>query len=700
MGVQSDWFAGAIERPRIGPLYRVGLAAVAVAMIILPLIYLALVCAAAGATLYLAYGIFALEDISLKGRIFLPAAILAVGGTIVLFLFKPIFAPRPWGGDGTLELNRKEQPRLFAFVAELCDVVGAPHPSRIQVDCDVNASASFRRGLRSIGRKDLVLTIGLPLVASLPLRHVAGVLAHEFGHFAQGAGMGLTYIIRSVNAWFARVIYERDHWDEKLEGWSQGGGDFRVMIVGWIARGGVGIARTILRALMWIGHGISCFALRQMEYDADRSETLVAGSQSFEDCSREMNALGAAGQMARNSVGEAWGAGRLVDDLPGLTDVAFRRLAEDEKYQHFETACAEKTEIFATHPAVGDRVRAAHALSAEGVFLGEGAAHQLFDNFDEICKAATEEEYKSVIGGARKRASRVSVQRFLADSQLEDAAYEALTTVFGEEFHSLLAICPSPDAEAATADLDTIADRLSLLVGASKENLETVAARRATFDQHRDRAADIRGAMGLALLGGRPDRKQFGADPAGLEGLLAAEKGLAEQAQSDLRACYLPMQDRLSIAMSLIARDDLAIEDSPLEAEQVARIHAALGALEQGVPALDELLQAMQRVGGQGDYVQAHAEDETVRNRFWQTVAELRPPIERMREALSSAPLPFSDEVDRTLDSLLPVPPRGKEDGGLIDAAQEAANQFNAVYFRCMAYLSALTIQMERALLR
>ena len=59
-------------------------------------------------------------------------------------------------------------------------------------------------------KKDLVLTIGLPLVAGLSIREFGGVLAHEFGHFAQGGGMRLTALVRFVNGWFARVVYERD----------------------------------------------------------------------------------------------------------------------------------------------------------------------------------------------------------------------------------------------------------------------------------------------------------------------------------------------------------------------------------------------------------------------------------------------------------------------------------------------------------
>ena len=79
-------------------------------------------------------------------------------------------------------------------------------PSRIDVDTEVNASAHLRRGLKSVPGRDLVLTVGLPLAGGLSLPQLAGVLAHEFGHFAQGTGMAATYMIRTVNAWFARVV--------------------------------------------------------------------------------------------------------------------------------------------------------------------------------------------------------------------------------------------------------------------------------------------------------------------------------------------------------------------------------------------------------------------------------------------------------------------------------------------------------------
>src|SRR5207237_10899472 len=127
---------------------------------------------------------------------------LFAGVVLVLFMIKPLFAPRARHAQ-PLALNPAAEPLLFAFISKVCETIGAPFPNRIDLDCHLNASAAFRRGAVSFLGNDLVLTIGLPLVAALSLREFAGVLAHEFGHFTQGFAMRLSYLIRSINAWFA-----------------------------------------------------------------------------------------------------------------------------------------------------------------------------------------------------------------------------------------------------------------------------------------------------------------------------------------------------------------------------------------------------------------------------------------------------------------------------------------------------------------
>jgi Zn-dependent protease with chaperone function len=192
-----------MPRQALSPLYHLGLVAIAAMLLLLPLIYLGLI-------VLVGYGVYyhtvnhtgILGLTSERGVIFtfaLYVAPIIAGPIAVAFMFKPFFAPR-----GTvnlpLSLQRDQQPFLFEFVEALCKAVGAPAPQRIDVNCDIHASAGFRRGFRSIFGNDLVLTIGLPLVSGLNLREFTGVLAHEFGHFAQGGAMRLTYIIRSLNS--------------------------------------------------------------------------------------------------------------------------------------------------------------------------------------------------------------------------------------------------------------------------------------------------------------------------------------------------------------------------------------------------------------------------------------------------------------------------------------------------------------------
>ena len=149
------------------------------------------------------------------------------------------------------------------------------------------------------------------------MRSFGGVLAHEFGHFAQGLGMRPPYIVRSVNGWFARVVYERDWWDVKLEEVAESW-DGWISIILHIARFFVWLSRRILWRLTHVGHAINCFALRQMEYDADRYEVQFAGSETFAKTSHRLQMLGIDSSHALQLVQESWNERKLSRNLPQL----------------------------------------------------------------------------------------------------------------------------------------------------------------------------------------------------------------------------------------------------------------------------------------------------------------------------------------------------------------------------------------------
>lgn len=400
-------FNGAITRPRAGIFYHVCLFLVAGAMLALPLIYIAMLSLLAWTVYHHAVydwaPIMNAGGFAGGGRIlivkflfyFIP---LFAGIVVLFFLFKPLLAKRPRQAQ-PLALNPADNPLLYAFISKICDVVGAPPPQRIDMDCNLNASASFRRGFRSMAGNDLVLTIGLPLVANFSARELAGIIAHEFGHFTQGAGMRLSYIIRAINFWFARVAYQRDAWDQALENWANDERDVRVLMIVWCVQIAVWFSRLILKLLMLIGHILAGFMLRQMEYNADAFQIQVVGSETFEATYRKFATLEAAMQQTYKLIRTQWKKSRqLPDNLSELIRQTHEALPAGILQKIDDTLGFKRTGIFDTHPSAADRIRRARMASAPGIFHDDRPASSLFASFEHPARFVTLLHYTESLG--------------------------------------------------------------------------------------------------------------------------------------------------------------------------------------------------------------------------------------------------------------------------------------------------------------
>jgi Zn-dependent protease with chaperone function len=397
-------------------------------MVLLPIIYV-------GIIVLVAWGVY---EHALHPRYQLGGGILAllgylapiiVGGVLVFFMIKPLFARRPKDYEPH-DVLPGEEPELFRFIYAVCDAVQAPRPARVLVDFQVNAFAGFRRGLPDLLRRRLTLSIGLPLVAGLSVRQFGGVLAHEFGHFSQGAAMRLTFIVRNVNAWFARVVYERDAWDDRLRS-SAERSDFRFGIILHLARAMVWVTRRILWLLMNVGHAVSCFMMRQMEFDADRFENQVAGSETFAETMRHFQVLNAAWQRTIAQQTEAYATNRLVNDLPGLSAMAAKGLATKTVQENEALLPTGKTRWFDTHPSDHDRVQASKALGAIGMLHGDGDATKLFHDFRATAQALTKHYYEQECGIDLKNVTLHSLEEMSAEALAAAEEDELVETWFG-----------------------------------------------------------------------------------------------------------------------------------------------------------------------------------------------------------------------------------------------------------------------------
>lgn len=436
--IPADAITGSIEPVTTTLGYRLAIAPVAFLMVLLPLIYLAIVAGVGIFTVGFAVNgtsIFG-TDGRTRGHILLYLGPLLGSALTFVFLLKPLFSKLAIS-QSEVELSPEEQPILFDFVQRIAKAVHAPVPTRISLDTQVNASASFRRGWLSMLRSgDLELRIGLPLVERLSAGELAGVIAHELGHFSQGLGMRLSYVVRSISFWFARVVYQRDKADEWLTS-AAGSGNLYLWILLRFAMGMIWLSRRILWILMMVGHAFSGLLMRQMEFDADLHEIRLAGSDRFISTAKKLPRLANAYQEAIAYLEHSFVDGRLADNLPALVGHCFDQQSAEQQELIEENSQHETASCFDTHPLDRDRIAQATKTSNAGILRLQRDSQSLFSNYDTVAKTVTEKFYSEVFEQHYNESMLTSMERISAMAEIERDAARARENILGKDWSSI-----------------------------------------------------------------------------------------------------------------------------------------------------------------------------------------------------------------------------------------------------------------------
>jgi Zn-dependent protease with chaperone function len=739
---------GQIEPVRTSPRYIAGMSLVAVVMILLPLIYLALIGAVAALLWYHATHSLAVFEHargrSIKGALAVYFAPLIIGGVVLLFMIKPLFAPRRRDAE-PLALDPKQEPLLFAFVKKLCKAVHAPAPCEIRIDNEVNASAALRRGFWSLFGNDLTLTIGLPLAAGLSLRQLAGVLAHEFGHFSQGAGMRLTFIIRSISFWFVRLVYERDSWDQSLE-------EYASNTEGWLnglvqlARLCVWLTRGILWVLMWIGNLVSCFMLRQMEFDADRHEARLAGSETFQQTARRLGELSVARQMSMNDLSQFMNEGKLADNLPALVLANVPQITPEIRQAVLEPRETSKTGLFDTHPADRDRIASAALEKTPGIFrlparprggthpdaaLRDAAATRaaagepehfdetgdnlpatvLFRDFAKLSRTATVKFYEEQLERDIRPEELCPVASLVGSQEADLQAFKTLERYFGGAASPLRPL-PLP-AEPGNVPLD-VEEKIQAVSNARERMLRLLEAYRADFKVYDDADTEhLEAIVAKAVYGAKA-----GAFRKNLElkydDAAAASKG-AKQARQTMEAAAArlgPFEtaagERVSAALQLTLVPDVRErsrlgDDAPewiarllKTAHLTATLVPGIVALRNQLRCLSALLACIPEGDNPGEALVAAIRRES---------AATRECLSGLRERLAGAPYPFDhSQADMTLDWYICNRPPGRElpdsdeIGEIGSLANEAITKLFGLQQRLVSHLTVIAEKIEEGI--
>ncbi len=704
-----------IEPVRPTMMYRFWIVAVACVMFLLPMIYLALVALVGLAVFWHAttnLGILT-EPAGVggnrgnaKGRMLVYFTPLIAGVVLLAFLVKPIFA-RSGKRSKSRSLDPSKEPLLFAFVDGVCSTVSAPSPSRIDVVCEVNAFASFEGGPFAFFNRRPVLTIGLPLVAGMDLKQFAGVLAHEFGHLSQGAGMRLSYMIRSVNLWFARVVYERDAWDQTLDEWSRGG-DFRVMIVVWVIRGVVWLSRRVLWALMMVGHMASCILDRQSEFDADRYQVRMVGGEVFESTFRRLHVLNAAMQGAYADLASCMREGRLPDNLPKLIVANVAQIPPEGLEKIDEQVTEGRTGLFDTHPCDRERIFHAHAEDADGVFSLDGPGSDVFRDFDGLCRASTLDFYRLNLGkhGVDKDSLR-PVGDVVRTTTAAVAGHKALERFYQGVFDPLRPFLLPEIPPAAPADLASLK---KVLISARQKMASTIddyEASARSLGEHRETAARLMAAAVMIKAEFKFRASEFGLDRARLD--------VAKDASARVDAEVVKIDEAMSVRESAVIR----------------RIHAALSLLQteavlarvadgvfwreesealypvarhvgrSGIPALAETYKAHQCLLQVLSKWSGNEQNERLHNAIRRAAKLLADQLLLLQGSLGGMvayPFDHAEGMISIGRYALPNLPPATDVSGLLSATQEAINKMIALHYRLVGCLMLAAEEVEKAL--
>lgn len=635
-------FQGEFEDVPLKRKYLLGIAATTVAMLLLPLIYLAIIA-------LLGYGILwhlnsnlptfnTLGDGVITTTLYIAPVI--VGSLLALFLVKPIFAA-PERISRPIALDPVRHRRFFHFVGQLCDKIGAPRPSEIHIDSYVNASARLKHGPLS---NQLILTVGMPLISHLNTRELAGVLAHELGHFAQRYAMKQGYIINNINHWFYRVVYERDQWDALLDQWLKENGRSYVIVIGHSARLCIWLTRKLLHLLMLLGILVSRFMSRQMEFDADLYAARIAGSQQFRHTTLAIRVLARAFANANHRNMAARKEGMVSDDLPQLATnfAATLPITLRNKLNHEMKSSVSRH--WDTHPSDGERITHVEEESHPGIFTLEIPARLLLHNHEQLSKLATLHYYQSE-GIPLNEIRLVAPEKIIESASRRSEGQSMLNHYFNGQFQAncILPLYHSPEQiETDLAELEALIDGL-------RQSAPEAKALAQQHETRESRLAWLRVAYAFAEACIPLDHRAFNLPSTERSALeMALSKALSEFNACDLRIRHHHklMGQRLSLGLALaFHRGDGQTQ------QQITLQWRAL----QGLGKIRETLLGLNSYGFVLSELNAYASDETTKaNQTARSYARLcHREIEHIRSVMRNYRDPFALNEETTIEQLI-----------------------------------------------
>lgn len=254
-------------------------------------------------------------------------AVIASVAALALLRALLTMGKRQQEGEYGFPVSAADEPVLWREVTELAQVAGTRPPDEIRLVPDVNAAVSEDTrmlGLRAVKR---TMYIGLPLLATLTVAELRGVLGHELGHYS-GAHTRL------------------------------GAPTYRGRVALIQAIGGLGnhpFLRRIFVTYAKLYFRVSQAVSRRQEHEADEFAVRISGRQAAGSALSKVHAAGAAWEHYIDSYVSLGGAAKATPrDLFG----GFRALLAAQSQRFAAEAAGQERSPYDSHPSLPERLAA------------------------------------------------------------------------------------------------------------------------------------------------------------------------------------------------------------------------------------------------------------------------------------------------------------------------------------------------------
>ena len=306
-------------------------------------------------------------------------------------------------------MKKHYAPKLFQFFESLSEYIGCKKPNEFYVTNETNISITFVDGIAGMFSGKTALLIGMPLVAGMSLQQFSGMVAREYGHFAQGRAVYIRFTINAINKWLYARAYKKDKIDEKIESYLK---DHEVMtflsIICQIVKFGFRLPRWIFQFLYKISLRCSYDLSRKFEFDADRYEVNVTGSSVFEQNAINLQVL----NLSKNQVDKIilqkfHDTATVFEDIP-LAVANIAKKYDEKAKQRIQKRMRIILEVWSANPADHERVVLSQQRNEQGLDIPLIPAAKLFGNVAVLNKKVSRQYYREYLSIADPKKYMVS----------------------------------------------------------------------------------------------------------------------------------------------------------------------------------------------------------------------------------------------------------------------------------------------------